>query len=82
MAYYDHGAAMRKKERADKYIELKKQMSSRDGELKDWFLAHEHMVSLESELEQNKKKVEEYQKFFSSLQSLLPRVHSINDVIG
>lgn len=82
MAYFDHGAAARQKERADKYEDLKKQMSSKDGELKEWILAHQHIVGLENELEQSKKQIEEYRNFFSTLQSLLPRVHSIHDVIG
>jgi hypothetical protein len=30
MAYYNHGAAMRKKECADKYTELKKHITSKD----------------------------------------------------
>ena len=30
MAYYDHGEAMRKKESADKYAELKKNITSKD----------------------------------------------------
>lgn len=84
MAYFDHQAAARQKERADKYDELKKYITSKDenGKMSEWILAHQHIVDLENELEQSKKQIEEYQNFFSTLQSLLPRVHSIHDVIG
>lgn len=84
MAYYDHGAVMRKKECAEKYVELKKHITSKDenGKLSEWFLAHEHIVDLEHQLEQQKKQIEEYQNFFSLMRKLLPRVSSIHDVIG
>ena len=84
MAYYDHEAAMRKKECADKYDELKKHITSKDenGKLNEWFLAHEHIVELESKLQEQEKQIEEYRSFFSLLRKLLPRVPSIHDVIG
>ena len=84
MAYYDHGAAMRKKECADKYAELKKHITSKDenGKLNEWFLAHEHIVDLESKLQQQEKLIEEYRSFFSLMRRLLPRELSIHDVIG
>ena len=84
MAYYDHGAAMRKKECADKYAELKKHIISKDenGKLNEWFLAHKHILDLENQLEEQKKQIEEYRSFFSLMRKLLPRVPSIHDVIG
>lgn len=84
MAYYDHGEALRIKERAEKYEELKKFISSKDenGKINEWVLAHNHIVSLEQEMEEQKKQIEEYEKFFSMMQSLLPRQYSIHDVIG
>ena len=84
MAYYDNGTAMRKKECANKYAELKKHITSKDesGKLNEWFLAHEHIVDLENELEEQKKQIEEYRSFFSLMWKLLPRVPSIYDVIG
>jgi len=84
MAYFDHGEAMRKKECADKYAELKKHITSKDesGKMNEWFLAHEHIVDLEYQVEQQKKQIEEYQSFFSLLRKLLPRVPSIYDRIG
>ena len=84
MAYYDHGAAIRKKECADKYDELKKHITSKDesGKMNEWFLAHEHIVYLESKLQQQEKQIEEYRSFFSLMRKLLPRVSSIHDVIG
>ena len=84
MAYYDHAAAMRKKECADKYAELKKHITSKDesGKLNEWFLAHEHIVDLESKLQQQEKLIEEYRSFFSLMRKLLPGVPSIHDVIG
>ena len=84
MAYYDHVASMRKKECADKYAELKKHITSKDeiGKLNEWFLAHEHIVDLENQLEEQKKQIEEYRSFFSLLRKLLPTVSSIHDVIG
>jgi hypothetical protein len=84
MAYYDHVAAMKKKECVDKYTELKKYITSKDenGKLNEWFLAHEHIVDLENKLEEQEKQIEEYRSFFSLMQKLLPRVPSIHDVIG
>jgi len=84
MTYYDHGASMRKKECADKYAELKEHITSKNesGKLNEWFLAHEHMVHLDSQLEQQKKQIEEYISFFSLMRKLLPREPSIHDVIG
>lgn len=84
MAYYDHGAAMRKKECADKYDELKKHITSKDesGKLNEWFLAHEHILDLESKLQQQETQIEEYRSFFSLMRKLLPRESSIHDVIG
>lgn len=84
MAYYDSEAAMRKKECNDKYVELKKHITSKDksGKLNEWYLAHEHIVALESKLQQQEKQISEYRSFFSLMQKLLPSVSSINDVIG
>lgn len=84
MAYYDSEAAMRKKKCNDKYVELKKHITSKDenGKLNEWFLAHEHIVTLESKLQQQEKQIEEYRSFFSLMQKLLPRVSSIHDIIG
>jgi hypothetical protein len=84
MAYFDRGAAMRKKECADKYAELKKHITSNDenGKLNEWSLAHEHMVHLENQIEEQEKKIEEYESFFSLMQKLLPRVPSIHNRIG
>ena len=72
MAYYNHGAAMRKKECADKYAELKKYITSKDesGKLNEWFWAHEHIVDLETQLEEQKyydiilKRVADFNKNF------------------
>ena len=84
MAYLDMGAAIREKAIADKYDELKKHIRSLDenGKVNEWFLAYEHMVHLENELEQKNKQLEEYQSFFSLLRKLLPSVPSIYDKIG
>lgn len=84
MAYLDMGAAIREKAIADKYDELKKHIRSLDenGKVNEWFLAYEHMVHLENELEQKNKQIEEYRSFFSLLRKLLPSVPSIYDKIG
>lgn len=84
MAYYDHEAAMRKKESANKYAELKKHITSKypNGELNEWFLAHQHLVDLENKLEKQKTQIEEYRKFFSLMRKLLPIEPSIHDIIG
>ena len=84
MAYFDHAAANRNKAIADKYDELKKHIRSLDenGKVNEWFLAYEHMIHLENELEQKKKQIEEYRSFFSLLRKLLPSVPSIYDKIG
>ena len=84
MAYLDMGAAIREKAIADKYDELKKHIRSLDenGKVNEWFLAYEHMIHLENELEQKKKQIEEYRSFFSLLRKLTPRASSIYDIIG
>lgn len=84
MAYYNHGAAMRKKMCADKYDELKKYIISKDenGKLKEWFLAHEHIIDLENQLEQYKKQIKEYQDFFSLMNKLLPKNPSPYNIIN
>lgn len=84
MAYYDRRAAMGKKECANKYAELKKYITSKDesGKFNEWFLAHEHIIDLENQIGQQKKQIEEYQSFFSLMRKLLPKVRSIQDVIG
>ena len=84
MAYYYHGAAMRKKECADKYAELKKHITSKDenGKLNEWFLAHEHIFDLESKIQQQENQIEEYRSFFSLMRKLLPKVSSIHNIIG
>ena len=84
MAYYDHGAAMRKQEELDKYIELKKHITSKDnnGKINEWVLAHFHMVDMENELKEKESKIKEYENFFSMMSNLMPRQYSIHDVIG
>ena len=84
MAYLDMGAAIREKAIADKYDELKKHIRSLDenGKVNEWFLAYEHIIHLENELEEKKKQIEEYRSFFSLLRKLLPSVPSIYDKIG
>jgi cell fate (sporulation/competence/biofilm development) regulator YmcA (YheA/YmcA/DUF963 family) len=84
MAYLDHAAANRRKAISDKYDELKKHIRSLDenGKVSEWFLAYEHMIHLEYELEQKNEQIKEYQSFFSLLRKLLPSVPSIYDKIG
>lgn len=73
MAYYDHGAAMKRKECADKYEELKTHITSKDenDQLNEWFLAHEHMIVLENQIEEQKMQIEEYRNFFSLMRKFL-----------
>ncbi len=75
MAYYDHGEAMKAKEDEIKYIELKNFISSPNdkGEISEWFHAYRHIVRMEHELEENKKKLKEYQNFFEMLEKLIPK---------
>ena len=72
MAYYDYGTAMKKKACANKYDELKKYITSKDknGQLNEWFLAHEHIVDLEHQLKNQQSQIEKYQSFFSLLRKL------------
>jgi 4-hydroxyphenylpyruvate dioxygenase-like putative hemolysin len=84
MTYYEQGYVFRKKECANKYVELKNHITSKDknGKLNKWFLAYEHIIDLEKQLEQQKKQIEEYRVFFSLMRNLLPRESSISDVIN
>lgn len=79
MAYYDHMLINRKKECADKYFELKKHITSKDetGKFNEWFLAHQHMLDLEKQLEEQERLINEYQSFFSMMKKLLPKDNKI-----
>lgn len=73
MAYYDHFAAAEREKQLKKYLELKEYIGSidKDGNKSEWFPAYIHLSGLESELEKTKKRIEEYQKFFSLLNKFL-----------
>jgi hypothetical protein len=83
MAYYDHGEANRKKACAENFEELKKSISSldKDNKLSEWHLAYQHIVDMENNIKEYKKKIKEYNDFFSSLGKLLPKKSSIHDII-
>jgi hypothetical protein len=84
MAYYDHGAAMERQEDEKTYIELKNFIRSKNdtGDNLKWYRASRHLTRMEQEIEDQGKKIKEYQQFFGMLQKLLPRESSIYDTIG
>ena len=45
-------------------------------------LALQHIGYLETKIEKQEKRLEEYHNFFKTLQSLLPRIPSVHDLIG
>lgn len=83
MAYFDHEAARRRQQSEEKFIELKKHITSKeDGVLNEWFPAMAHITDMEKTIDEQILKIEEYQRFFSMMQKLMPRQHSIHDIIG
>lgn len=88
MAYLDHAAEAHDKECKEKYEELKKFISSLEtkgknkGKVSEWWPAYEHVKKMENTIERQQKKLQEYQSFFSSLSALMPRQHSIHDILG
>jgi len=78
MAYYDHGAAMVRKNNKEKYKALKEMTYSSP----EWRGAFDHIIEMEDEMKENEEKLKEYKQFFSLLRKLLPREHSTLDIIG
>lgn len=78
MAYYDHGAAMVRKNNRESYKKLKEMAYSSP----EWRGAYDHIVELEDEMKENEEKLKEYKQFFGLMRKLLPREHSTRDIIG
>lgn len=69
MAYYDHGLALHNKECKEQYDKLKKFINSSS----EWNLADEYLEDLEKTIKTQNLQIEEYKKFFSMLNDLLPK---------
>lgn len=88
MAHYDWAAAAHDKKCQEEYERLKKFITSIEekgknkGKISEWFLASEHINKMEHKMEKQEKRLQEYSSFFSSMSALLPRKHSIHDIIG
>jgi chromosome segregation ATPase len=84
MAYYNPSLGLNNKLSLDKYLELKKYITSRDevGKLNEWYMASEHMTNLENKLKKQEEEINEYKNFFSLMKKLLPDDFGYNDIIG
>jgi len=80
MAYFDHSLAAKKEEELKQYQEIKKLLHSADT-FKEFKPALYHMEDMELMIEEQKKEIEHYKKFFAMLGELIPRQSSIYDVI-
>ena len=67
----------------ENYLRLKEHISSKDesGKLNEFFWAHTYLCMMEEKIENQNKQIEEYEKFFSMLNSFLPKGFSVNDAI-
>ena len=79
MAYYDHMKAGHNQKCLESFEKLKDSIKDIRSE---HYHAHEHIISMEQKLQQQKEKIEEYQQFFSMMNRLMPKQRSVNDVIG
>lgn len=84
MAYFDHQKAKAIKDAEDKFNELKKHITSKDGEgkLNEFFLASVHINDMENKLKEQEGRLLEYQHFFAKLQKLLPKQFDMNTPIN
>lgn len=78
--YFDHAKAAYDNKCKEEYEKLKENLRKSKNE--DDEMLWKHIMKLEFEAERMKKEIEEYRKFFETLQKLLPRQSSIHDVIG
>jgi hypothetical protein len=74
VAYFDHEAYRRKRERLDSYNALKEWLSSTgpEGKVSGFILAREHLLSMEQMIEEQEAELTKFRDFFSMFQSLLP----------
>jgi predicted nuclease with TOPRIM domain len=77
--YFDHAQAAYENKCKEKYEELKEKLRKSKDENDE--MIWKHIMTLEYQAEQSKKKLNSYQEFFTMLQQLLPRQSSIHDVI-
>lgn len=83
MAYFDHAAAEQQRKEKESYEELKKFLSEpKGGKLNKFFPALTHLNVMEHDMEKMRKRLQDYNNFFSTLRGLLPREHSVHDIIG
>ncbi len=75
MAYLDWEQANSRKAAEEKFIELKKLITSMDGEnkLHEFFLASVHIKDMEDKLKEQEGRLLKYQDFFATLKGLLPK---------
>lgn len=79
MANFDWEQAAYDNKSKEEYEKLKENL--RKSKNKEDEMLWKHIWMLEHESEKRKKKIEEYEKFFETLQKLLPRQSSIHDVL-
>jgi len=80
---YDHQAEEQQRKELENYEKLKTWISNPEGnKLNKWFLASRHLNAMEHRMRKLEKRIHEYEAFFSTMRSLMPRVHSVHDIIG
>lgn len=80
MAFYDRSAAMHSAKCKDNFEDLI-HIISKEGITHPHFLALEYINKLQADLKSEKTKVTEYEKFFTTLQTLLPKPSTISTII-
>ena len=76
--FVDYSAKESRRLSKEKYDELIKFIKSvKDGKLNEWYSAYSHIKNMETELEEAKLKLAEYEKYFKMLNKLLPKNNNI-----
>ena len=80
MAYFDHAQAAYDNSCKEEYEKLKENLrkSKNETDEKIW----KYMMALEHDAKIAEERITVYEKFFETLRFLLPKEHSIHDVIG
>jgi hypothetical protein len=80
MATRNFEAERRRQEESEAYVKLRAWIAQKDNS--EYWPAQAYLTGLETKIDEQAKQIEEYRKFFATLDSFLPRRFSIHDVIG
>ena len=84
MAYYNPLKEESRINEEKAFIELKKILISKNefGKKNELFPALEYIIRIEKENDLQKNKLKQYEEFFNLMSNLLPKQHSVFDVIN